>query len=191
MPQLKSALIVLFLVTSIVGFAQEEQKRGWDKDNLINWSDFQGPIDQSSSFDATTHSGMNYSWKVKTIQGQIKSAFTTTSFMNKSKSWTKPEKQTPALLKHEQLHFDIYEFFARKLLQVFNDHSYTNDFTNEIAAIFQRMEEARKAMEDKYDKQTNHSKNKLKQAEWELYVSELLSNNYSYEQAMDKEPSAK
>ena len=121
-------------------------------------------------------------------QGSMHFTFATASYMDKSKSWVREGKQTPALLSHEQLHFDISEFFARKLLQALNNYSYTSDYKSEIDQVHQQMADARKAMEEKYDAQTNHSLNKIKQAEWELYVSQLLSKKYTYEEALAKEP---
>jgi hypothetical protein len=182
------ALIVLLLFAKTISFAQNTSERGWDNTNPLQWSDFQAPIDPTSSFDANTYSGINYKWRMHIGQGKISFDFITSSFMDKSKSWTRPEKQTPALLKHEQVHFDISEFFARKLLVAFNGYSYTDDYRNEITRIFQQVNSARATMEDKYDEQTDHSRNKAEQAVWELYVSNLLNNNYTYEQAIEKEP---
>jgi hypothetical protein len=53
------------------------------------------------------------------------------------------------------------------------------------------MNEARNKMEDKYDEQTDHSKNKINQAQWEYFVSILLSTNCSLADALNNEPSAK
>jgi len=96
-------------------------------------------------------------------------------------------KQTDALLSHERLHFDISEFFARKLLVALN-YPYTNDYKNEINQVYQQMMDARKVMEETYDAQANHGLNKLKQAEWEIYVSGLLSKDLTYQEALAKEP---
>lgn len=149
---------------------------------------FSGPIDPASSFDAKTYSGLDYKWNAHITAGKLSIDFTAGSFMDKLLSWTKPKKQTPALLRHEQVHFDISAYFARKLLEAFNSYAYTDNYRNEIVQIFQQVNAARAEMEDEYDEQTNHSRNKIKQALWELYVSNLLSNNYSYNQALAAEP---
>ena len=181
-------MFVLLLFTFTSALAQEGLKKDWDQSNPLQWADFQGQIDQTSPFFASTSSGITYTWHVEINRDSRKFTFTVKSFMDKSRSWTKVEKQTPELLKHEQIHFDISEFFARKLQEALNGRSYTDDYKNEIGSIYLQMLEARSAMEAKYDDQTNHSINKTKQAIWERYVSELLSNNYAYKQALEKEP---
>ncbi len=44
-------------------------------------------------------------------------------------------------------------------------------------------------MENKYDDEAEHSLNKLMQSEWEIYVDDLLNNNYTLDEAIQKEPS--
>jgi hypothetical protein len=188
MPRIKHILIALLLFTSATVFAQDVNKRSWDPANPLQWADFQGPVDPTSKFGAVTHSGMSYTWHRQVVNGQSQFTFTAQSFMDKSKSWVREGKRTDGLLSHERLHFDISEFFARKLLVAFQDYQYTNDYRNEIDKVHQQMADARKAMEEKYDAQANHGLNKLKQAEWDLYVYQLLSKNYTYGEALAKEP---
>jgi hypothetical protein len=188
MLQLRSAIIAFLLFTSATIFAQDADKKGWDTSNPVQWTDFQGPVDPSSRFAAVTHSGMSYKWHRQVTNGQSQFTFTASSYMDKSKSWVKPGKQTPALLSHESLHFDISEFFARKLLVALRDYPYTSDYKNELNRVYTQMMDARKAMEEKYDAQANHGLNKLKQAEWDIYVSRLLSKDLTYEDALAQEP---
>ena len=185
----KRRLIIVFLFSLVClsTEAQDAAKKKWDIASSLQWSDFEGQIDQSSKFQANTHSGISYNWR-SYVDSTIKITFTTESFMDKSQSWTIPDKQTPQLLKHEQVHFDISEFFSRKLLQEFNSYKYTIAYKTEIDEIYQKIMQARKAMEDEYDNQTNHSINKIKQVIWENYIFTLLNENYSYNEALEKEP---
>jgi hypothetical protein len=43
-------------------------------------------------------------------------------------------------------------------------------------------------MENNYDKETEHSLNKVMQQKWELYVADLLNNSYTLDEAIAKEP---
>lgn len=187
---LKPTLLLLFLCAALSTFAQPESRLVWKADRPIQWTDFEGPVDESSEFEANTNSGMNYQWHMDMHAGKMSFKFSVYGFMNKSKSWVRPGKQTDALLKHEQLHFDISEYFARQLLRSFQNYTYTANFRTEIDQLFQQMMQARKTMEETYDAQSNHSRNKIKQAEWELYVAGLLSNNPSLEDAVKNEPVA-
>jgi hypothetical protein len=130
---------------------ETEFEKYWPPEHPLQWSDFKGPIPDTSRFDAGTNSGIKYSWRVAHRGDTVKITFSVRSFFDKSKSYTRNGRQAPELLAHEQLHFDITDFFARKLLEAFNSHNYTNDSKKEITGLYQQMENARKAMEDKYD----------------------------------------
>ncbi len=184
----KLALIIFitFFIKSVYG--QSDTIKYWSKVDTLKWSDFQGPVNAKSSFDANTNSGLIYHWQVNFQGDSSKFSFTVNSFVNKHKSWVRTGFQKPRLLKHEQLHFDISEFFARKLLDDFNAYKYTSDYRNDIVKIFTRLQTSRQIMEDKYDEQSNHSLNAEWQQWWERYVAYLLQNNISYQKAMDGIP---
>lgn len=89
-------------------------------------------------------------------------------------SWIRdPRHVTEALLRHEQLHFDITEIYARKMRQKMVAFKQTadcgklqpafNNLTKPVYAEWSR-EEAR------YDQQTNHGLNAAQQAAWEQQV---------------------
>lgn len=186
---LKQIIVLLLLATSVVANAQNEPKKRWDPNNPLQWSDFTGAIDQSSKYSAQIYCGNNYNYNWTQRDGKYTFKFEVMGNMTPSRSWTIIEKQTPELLRHEQLHFDIAEFFARQLQKAFDSYAYTNDFDNEIARIKADNDKERELMQKVYDNQTDHSKNKEIQAKWDTYVGDLLSHNYAMEAALIKEPS--
>ena len=94
---------------------------------------------------------------------------------DKSISWCKKQYQSEALLKHEQVHFDIAALYAQKLKEAFENFSYSNDFKNEIVQIFNQKKTEYHLMQQLYDDQTNHSLNILYQKDWEKAIAEQLS----------------
>ena len=182
-PRLAIIILMLFFFKSVD--AQVDTEKYWSKVDTLKWADFKGPVDLNSTFDANTHSGLRYYWQMKFFGDSSKFSFSVNSFCNRYKSWYIPGRETPALLRHEQLHFDISEFFARKLLAEFNAYKYTKDYRKEIIKIYQQMQSLRQIMEDKYDAQSNHSLNAYRQQWWERYVAYLLQNNIGYQQAME------
>ncbi|WP_375434070.1 DUF922 domain-containing protein [uncultured Hymenobacter sp.] len=92
-------------------------------------------------------------------------------------SWVRDAaKATPALLRHEQLHFDITELHARMLRQKLslvklNCQHLNPAFNNLTKAAFSawQREEAR------YDQETNHGLNADKQKFWEAQVQVRLT----------------
>jgi hypothetical protein len=166
----------LLLLVSFTGkvMAQDDYKLAWRKDSLLKWNDFKGPVDATSKFHALTLAEIffKYNWTLK--NNKYTFTFTGGSFLNTDKSWTIKEKQTPALLQHEQVHFDIAEIFARISLQRLTATEYNATFKATIDEITQDNLRNMKVMQDLYDEQTDHSKEKKMQAKWEIYIANLL-----------------
>lgn len=169
---MKGLIVIFFVLLTTVGQAQIN----W-ADGKLKWTDFSGPIPSSSKFDALTHSTISLDFEGQNIilNFDIKSQF------NPSKSWKK-EGVDAYILKHEQGHFDITEYYARVLRKNLKTYKYKSFAT--IAPDVQRMfNEASKAaneMQVKYDADTNHSINRKKQAKWNKKIQKLLSKTSSY-----------
>ena len=78
-------------------------------------------------------------------------------------------------LRHEQLHFDISEYFARKLLVELNKHQYTDRYRDEMKQISVEMDKQREGMQLAYDQRTHHSLDRDQQAEWDKFITGLLA----------------
>lgn len=154
-------------------YAQTDSIR-WSPDTLIKWTDFTGTLDSTSTFDAHLEAWVKYTYHY-THKGDVYHVtFKVDCFCLQQKSWSISGKQNDALLKHEQLHFDIEELVARGLFIALNEQIYSANLKAEIRQIFDREIEAGKEMQLKYDTQTNHSKIKDKQIEWEQRIKQLL-----------------
>ena len=98
-------------------------------------------------------------------------------------SWIKdPKTLTPALLRHEQLHFDIAELAARRLRQkisltTFNCLKLQPAFDNLTKPAYR----AWATEENRYDAETNHGLNAAKQAFWEQQVAAKLADLKAFE----------
>ncbi|MFD0750526.1 hypothetical protein ACFQZS_10255 [Mucilaginibacter calamicampi] len=187
-PVIRFALLLLSVAFTTKVIAQDEHKLFWHKDSLLKWSDFKGPTDASSKFHASTFCEIfsKYNWTVK--NNKYIFIFTTGSYLNTSRSWSVKEKQTPELLRHEQLHFNIAELFARRYLQLLNKAVYTSTFKTTIDRINQDNLHTLKVMQDLYDEQTYHSEDKYMQAKWEAYIAKLLNSKGLIDAAMLRGP---
>jgi len=183
-------LIVIILSTFLVktALAQENNLKFWSQSVPIQWSDFQGVVDSSNAGYAVTYTGISYTWNMVSTVDSPKITFNVHCYVNRGKSWAREDVKSEERLKHEQLQFDITAFFARKLLEAFNNYHYTQFYKNEINQIFYRISDARQAMEDRYQAQTTHSLNKAQQQLWENYISDLLSHNYTCDEAVARAP---
>ncbi len=177
-------LLSLFVLVAHTCVAQDATKLVWRKDRPLKWSDFKGRVDTSAKYHAVSLCEVfaNYKWTVKDNKYSL--TFATGSYFNPSASWSAKAKQTPALLRHEQLHFDIAELFARVYLQRLNSQVYNASFKSVIEKINQDNLRKLKVMQDKYDEETEHAEDQYRQAQWEKYITKLLRTSGSIKPAM-------
>jgi predicted secreted Zn-dependent protease len=97
------------------------------------------------------------------------------SFFTPESSWHIPERVTPHILKHEQAHFDISELHARMLRKNLEGRTFSKKVKSEIESIYQEIEQKRRAMQTKFDAETDHSRNEVKEAFWQKYITNQLA----------------
>ena len=144
----------------------------WNKDSTLTWDDFQGKIPATAATAAMTYTtiGLNtFDYTTTSYNVSIKAMFV------KNKSWVQIKKATDYLLKHEQLHFDIAELFARKLMKGFTEGKFTaSQLSNQVTAMFKNYNSKLEAYQAKYDKETNHSRITEKQEQLESAIPKEL-----------------
>lgn len=168
-------LLVLLTSTTTIG-----QSIKWNADRNLVWEDFQGTADASSRFHAQTQSGVKYSYRWQSSYSKTTYTFEVFSYCDKSVSWVKRGKSTDELLAHEQLHFDISELHARKLKQAITNATFTKRYDSEIKTLFKENQKAREIMQEEYDDETEHMKNRQKQLKWQRHVAEELKKLEEY-----------
>jgi hypothetical protein len=191
MDTMKNIILIAFLLISKSVYGQQDSLKFWTKDQPLQWADFIAPVNESSRFYAETYSGTHYSYTSHTNDTGRVFTFKVYSYLSKGRSWSNIDKQTPELLKHEQLHFDISEYFARQLLIALNKYNYTADYQNEIRSVFQAIEEERSTMETVYDLRTSHSLNKKAQTKWSEFITDILTHDYSLSDVLARELTVK
>lgn len=96
-------------------------------------------------------------------------------------SWVIKKYETGELLKHEQLHFDIIELFARKLRKrILNTKITTKGTQEQLKKLQTDLQNEENAYQNLYDKQTDHSRNKQKQKEWGEKIAKELKELEDY-----------
>jgi hypothetical protein len=141
-------------------------------DRALTWSDFRGKPDGNTSFAALTSWNLKISMQSKSTNGgpsAMESLDIVLAF-NPEKSWVKPGKTTAILLKHEQGHFDIGRLCLLEMLAVLKTIP-QKDQVSQLPALYQRLMQHYDAMGIRYDQETNHSLNRAKQEEWDLFLA--------------------
>lgn len=149
----------------------------WCEQDKLEWQDFSGEPSMYSPFAAVSATYIEESHGC-TEDGEfhfnVKAAFV------KDKSWS-TNTICNDLLNHEQVHFDLTEYYARKmrlrLQQIENPCSLpTEDILQVVHEVYEDMETAHRV----YDEFTVHGLNKENQKLWNKYVAESLKdlNNF-------------
>lgn len=142
----------------------------------LTWADFKGKIPPAAVPAATTASGISYRYSANLIHHEVDLDFEVTAFFYPNESWYKPEICDDLILSHEQLHFDIAELFARKMRRELERTSFSDNVKSEIRRIYKDILKELQDYQERYDWETNFSRNKEKQLEWNERVGNALRN---------------
>jgi hypothetical protein len=162
----------LFLPFFLLFMSVNAQDIQWSASSKLSWSDFKASPDDSNPFFAVTRAGFGYKYNADQDSIHV----TTSTNFKPAQSWVK--KPSDHLLIHEQLHFDIAEYFRRIFIERISKA--TIAFGNAKQSLpdlySQTIAELRKE-QLKYDEETNHSINKELQEKWRLKYQEKLNQS--------------
>ena len=152
---------------NLTSFAQADKcdTINWTKKTKLNWSNFKAKPDTASSFKAVSVAGIGYNAQNigDTLMIGIHCSFYT------CESWTKSGSGN--LLKHEQTHFDIAEYFKRLFIKKLTASQLKRQSAfAQIQSIYEEIERLRDDFDNKYDSETNFSRNKAKQDKWMINI---------------------
>lgn len=156
-------------------YAQEEEVL-WRPELHLEWSDFKGEPRSSSRIAAVTASGISYTFNALEKDGYYEVDYTVNAYFYPNQSWYRPEMCDEVILSHENLHFDITELFARKMRRIMADTQFTDNVRAEIKTIYQQIIKELSAFQDRYDKETNFSRDRAAQMVWNKEIAAALSN---------------
>ena len=175
---MKSYFCFALLITiSNLVFSQDIIINGVNKNRPLSWDDFKAEPDRGSSHDAYTFWNITYNINGISFKGDTAKIdkFSVTLQLDEKFSWTKPEKQTNSLLKHEQGHFDIGLICQREIIRQLSSAVFLKaDFQNKIQTIFSSVLEKYHLLGLKYDEETDHSKNQAAQDSWNIFFASEL-----------------
>jgi hypothetical protein len=184
-------ITVLMMAASVASAAGPIE---WSKNVKLTERDFRKKAPDSGTDSAHSWVGLEVSWECREAEprSQVVAIFdpdqswwrsTTTSIwgggVEEGLSRSQLEnRRTPAerdrdLLRHEQLHFDLTELSARQIRKHLEQHSRVCAVPGshaEIDAAIADLQREWTAEQSKYDKETDHGANRVKQRQWELRV---------------------
>lgn len=170
-----SLLLVLLGLGSSTVITVEDNIVYWKEGYRLKWSDFKGKADKTTQMQALTFSSV----KVHTESEGSLLKVEVICFFDRNQSWAKDTGMTgaPLLLKHEQLHFDITELYARMIRQKVSLIKETNPQKkmNLVSQTVQSVMKDCMAEQNKYDNETQHGIIEAKQNEWIAAVKKRMA----------------
>lgn len=143
----------------------------------LTWKDFleRPESDYTSKFAASVSTGLDFKWDYNIDNARQNFSYNVKAYLYPASSWVFEHKKDSMLLAHEQLHYDITELHARKLRKLISGYKLGRNIRKDLKVIYNTVESARNKMQNTYDQQTMHSKNKEQQLLWEVRVDSLLN----------------
>ncbi len=164
------AFIFLLLLAAMSCFSQQAGDAiNWKKGQKLTWADYKGSPKPESGAAASTATLITIGYNI----GPAGFTYKISSTFSPSKSWVL--HKTDHILGHEQGHFDIAEIYARKLHQRMKDYKFDKEnYSTQLRKIYDDTVREKESMQEAYDRETNHSIDKDKQAEWLSRIAKLL-----------------
>ncbi len=173
--------LLLTLIFTFLLFPQHtSEKIPWNENQKLTWDNFKGKPVRSASFVASTNTGISFTYSYSIKNNEINVEYSVESFFSSEGSWFIPEKVNPHILQHEQAHFDISELHARMLRKNLSGRKFSKKIKSEIETIYQQVEQKRRAMQTKFDAETDHSRNGEKEIFWQRYIANQLAEYESW-----------
>jgi hypothetical protein len=166
--------MILHLFTLLLAAATFQQSNNlvdWNASRKLTWEDFKGPVDPDSKNAALTSSSINieFGYDDEGLEYSIKCSF------NKQKSWVRI--RNTEVLAHEQGHFDLAELHARKLFKAMKAYKFNaNTVSKDVNTIYDSLMNAHHEAQNMYDSETDYSRNKVKQEEWQKKIANELKS---------------
>ncbi len=162
-------LIIYFFVAK--SYAQTLDTLHWNVNRKLKWADFQG-VQNDSVNEAVSTCSISYHYCCDT---DIYYKFIICNVFYKKKSWVKNGCQNADNLNHEQTHFNISEYYSRKLRNELRTHKFTSKDEILINVIYDNIIYELKQTQKKYDIETTHLKfDKVTQKKWDKKVTKLI-----------------
>lgn len=171
-------LILIFILNPIQCLLAQNNKLFWSQKRALSVTDFKALIKNDNSYEnALASVGISYSVTFDNSKADI----VIKTFFRTDLSWFDKSIQSDWLLQHEQGHFDIAEIFARKLKKEMSNILFpkNNDCNKVVTDMYDKYFNEMKKMQELYDKETDHSRNRNEQLRWLKKIDRLLQQ-YSY-----------
>jgi hypothetical protein len=156
---------------------QFEKEIVWSKNRKLVWNDFKGTSKPVPGQEVAAVTRCGLSVHTNRVTNLKKPVFFVQAVFYCNQSWFRNDSSiTPAILEHEQKHFDLCEVYARQLRLKLNGANLNAQNLNKGAnKIFDDVNGQYLARQSLYDKETRHGQVIKEQEKWNEMIAKELS----------------
>jgi len=183
---LKFASLLFLLLIPVIALSdlfdnkptEEPEKIQWLADRPLTWADFKG--DKDSIIYGQEEASVRSRVELLTMVTGDKIVFLVRCFFEPETSWTITSDSS--LLVHEQMHFNLAEYYARVLRKKLSETEYfrSDSLKVKVTKMYQEVFDISYNKQQKYDYETKHSKSEIDQLRWNAYINSLLISLEAY-----------
>jgi hypothetical protein len=165
------------LFFSLCSYSQHCDSIPWSPHHQLKWRYFKGTPDKTVSANAVSEPHIYFHYRAVSNLANFRFACT----FSTCHSWVRIAT-SQSLLVHEQLHFDIAEYYKRLLVKEILSQYFTQaNIEEKVNAIWGLISRLSKDTNELYDLDTNHSTIEEKQKEWGKKVRKMLKSVDDYD----------
>ncbi len=148
----------------------------YSRNRPLTFDDFQGKPDKFMNAVALTYSANGLRASSQHLHSVTTLKVFVMPFFSKKGSWYKKDKSSLAVLKHEQMHFDITAINSCELINAIKAFSFSPDnYEQELRELQKKYVDKCTDMQNQYDEETHHGTLTTKQQQWEKRIADKLA----------------
>jgi len=173
---------ILLLFCCLIFVQNDEPVLSWNESYKLAWQNFKAKPNSNESAVAITASGITFGFSIGQTDKKEVVSFSSEvhAHFYPELSWYKKEQADNHILGHEQLHFDITELYARKFKYRISQVKLSNNVRRDLKKIHNDINTELSQMQNKYDNETDYSRNFESQSKWKIYVDAELATYSKY-----------
>lgn len=147
----------------------------YDVSRKLKWSDFQGKPVAEHTAGAITAGGFGYQSLATIRDDKISVTVEIFVYFDKNRSWKKENIHSDYHLAHEQRHFDITRLGAQHFFELLKRAAMTvKNYQQKIPELFDQAYGQSRALQNQYDRETNHSIDIEQQMLWNQRIEKQI-----------------
>ncbi|MBW8682953.1 DUF922 domain-containing protein [Chitinophaga rhizophila] len=158
-----------------------ERKFPWSADRPLTWADYKGNAASIRERHVGARTSCRFGIKIDTLTTPGQARVIVTNEFICYQSSAKNDQQKPAILAHEQLHFDLCEVYARSLRKTLSTTPLTPGNVTRISKdAFLETYRLYREQQALYDAETEHGLQTAAQEQWTRKVKDALASMEAY-----------